>query len=128
METITSKITNRPKSFPFICTHDTLRCIFYNQQIMSTRDIHDRIHLTGNSRIMNRHNCPCLFGNRILDQFFIYIHCIRSDIYKFHSSATQNKGVCCRYKSIRRHDDFIPRLNICQNRCHLRRMCTRSRQ
>ena len=112
MKTKAAIITNGTKRFPLICTHNSLCRILDNLQIIFLRNCHNRIHLTGNSRIMNRNNCLCFFRNGFLDLGFIYIHRIRTNINKNSRCTTQYKSICRRYKCIRRHDDFVSRLNF----------------
>ena len=83
MEAVTSKISDSSKSFTFVIGIHSLSRVFNNFQIIFLRDCHNRIHLAGNSCIMDRYDSLCLLCNCRLDQFFIYIHCIRSDINKY---------------------------------------------
>ena len=94
METVTSKISDGSQCFSFIKGIHTLSCIFHNFQTMSAGNLHDRVHLAGNTRIMNRHDyfrsvCDCL-----LDQFLIDVHSIRPDIHEHDLRLTQNKCIC----------------------------------
>ena len=83
MEAVTAKISNRTKRFAFIKGVHSLGRIFNNFKIIFLCNCHDRIHLTGNSGVMNRHDHLGFLRDCCLDQFLINIHCIRSDINKY---------------------------------------------
>ena len=83
METVTSKITNSSKCLSLVeCIHTLGSILHYLQSVLSG-NLHDRVHLTGNSCIMNRYDHLCSVSNRLLDQLLIHIHGIRSDIHKY---------------------------------------------
>ena len=82
------------------------------------------IHLTGNTRIVHRQDGLRPVRYRCLDQILINIHCIWPDIHKDRRGSPQYEGVGCGYKSIGRHNHFIPRPHIRQQCCQLRRMST----
>ena len=95
MEAVAAKISDGSQCFSFIVGVHTLSCIFHNLQIMPSGNIHNCIHLTGNSRIVNRNNCSGFFCDRLFDQFFINVHGIRTDIHKHNLRSAQYKSICC---------------------------------
>ena len=112
METEAAEITDGSQCFSFIISHNTLSGIFNNQELMPPCYIHNGIHFTAYPGIMNRHNGFCLFGNGRLDQGFIYIHGIRTDIHKYRHCPTEHKGVRRGYECKGRHNDLISRPHL----------------
>ena len=112
MKAEASKISYGSQGFPLVGTHDSLCRILYHLQMMPPCNIHDHIHLTGNSRIMNHCYGLCFLRNGRLDQRLVNIHGIRPDIYKHRRGPPQYKSVCRGNKGIRGHDHFIALLDI----------------
>ena len=127
MEAVAAIITDAPKGFSFIRSHHALRRILNHKKVVTLCDIHDRIHFAGYSGVVHRHDGLRLFGDRCFDLFFVNIHGIRTNIHKNRHAAPQHKRICRGNKCVRRHNNFIPRFDIRQNRGKLRRMGTGSR-
>ena len=87
MKAVTSKISNGTQSLSFIACIYSLGSIFNHLQIIFFCDLHNFIHLTGNSCIMDRYDRPGFLRNRSFDQIFIYIHGIRTDIHKYNPGS-----------------------------------------
>ena len=128
METEASEISDRTERLSLITGHNALCRVLDHLQMMSPRDFHDRIHLTGNACIMNRHDRLRPFGNRFLDQRLIQIHRIRAYIHKYSLRPSEYKRICRRHKRIGRHNHLIPLANLGQQRAHLGRVGTGCRQ
>ena len=126
METVTAKISDSSQRFPLVKSIDTLSGILDHLQIIFFRQFHNRIHLTSHTGIMNRHDGFRLFCDRRLDFCLVDIHGVRTDIHKHAGSSPENESIRRRYKRIRRHNDFIPRLDIRQISRHFQRMGTGS--
>ena len=94
MEAVAAKISNGTKGFSLIVGIHTLGRVFHYLQIMSSSNLHDRIHLAGYSCIMERNDCAGLICDRLFDQFFIDIHGIRPDIHKYDPCTAKHKCIC----------------------------------
>ena len=73
---------------------------------------------------MHRNDSLCLLCNRRLDQLFIHIHGIRTDVHKDRRRAPEHKGVRCGHEGIGRHNDLIAGLNVKEQGRHLGGMGT----
>ena len=122
MEAVASEISDGSQCFAFITGIHALGCIFHNFQAVSVCNIHDRIHLTGHSCIVDRHDHLRLRRDGLFDQLLIQIHGIRADIHEYDLRSPQYKSVCSRHKGIGGHDHLVTRLNITEKGCHLQRM------
>ena len=114
METVSAEITDGSQCFSLIGGHDSLGRILYHFQIVTSCNVHDRVHLACHAGIMYRHDRFRLLRNGILDQCLINVHGIRADIHEHRYRTTEYKSIRCGYKSIRGHDHFIPGLDITQ--------------
>ena len=124
METEASKVSDCSKCLALVACHHTLCSILYHQKLMTLCNVKNGIHFTGNSGIMYHGNCLGLLGYRILNQGFINVHGIRTDVYEHNPGTAQYKGICGRYKRIGRHDHLIVFLNITKKGCHFQCMGT----
>ena len=117
-------MADRSQRSTFIGRHHALSGIFNHEQVMFFGDRHDGVHLTRHSRVVNRHNRArfirdCRFNQRLID-----VHGIRANIHKDDFRTTQDKGIRRRNEGIARHDHFIARLDIQQQRRHFQRCGT----
>ena len=124
METVTAKVTNRTKCLSMIISIHSLCCILNNFQVMSACNLHNFIHLTANTGIMDRNDCSGLLCDCIFDKIFIYIHRIRTNINEYNLCTSKYKSIRSGNKCIRWHDDLIPWLDITQECRHLQCMRT----
>ncbi|MNE87398.1 hypothetical protein D3C80_1845970 [compost metagenome] len=80
---------------------------------------HNGVHLTRYTRVMNRNNRPRFVSYGRFNQGFVDVHRIRADINKHDFRPTQYKRIRGGNKGVARHDDFITRLDVQQQRGHL---------
>ena len=71
---------------------------------------------------MNRNDHPGPLCDSLLDQFFIDIHGIRTDIHKHDLRSPEHKSICSGYKCVGRHDHLISRLDLREICSHLKCM------
>ena len=128
VETVTAEIADRSQSFSMIVGIYALRSIFHNFQIVFLCNFHNLVHLTCNTGIVDRNDCPCFVSDCLFNKIFVNIHRIWSDIHKYDFCTAEHKSISRRNKGIRRHDHFVSRLDIAQKSGHFQRMCTGCRQ
>ena len=90
--------------------------------------VHDRIHLTGNTRIVDGDDRPRSVRHCLFDQRLVNIHGVRPDVDKNCPGSAENKGIRGGYKCVRRHDHLIALPDIDQERCKLCRLRAGGRQ
>ena len=117
------EISDGAKRLSLIAAHDCLCRILHHQKMMPSCNVHDRVHLTGNACVMNHCNHLCSLCNCRLDQGFINVHGIRTDIHKYRRCPAKHKGVCRRDKGIGGKNHLIPFFDIAKKRRHLQGMC-----
>ena len=61
---------------------------------------------------MDRHDGARARCNGLLYQALVDVQCVRSDIDEDRNSPAEDKGIRCRDKGERRHDDLIARFEI----------------
>ena len=118
-------MSNAAQWTALVSRQDTLRRIFYNQNIMSAGNLHNKVHLAADSRIMHWQNYLGARSDRDLDFRFVDVQGIGANVHEYRCRAAQNKGIGGRHKRVRRHDDFVARPYSGQNRRHLERRGTR---
>ena len=128
MEAETAKSPDGSELSAFIGRQNPLRRVLNHRQIMTFRDIHDHIHLTGNPGIMDRHDGLRFLRNRRFYLRLIDIHRIRPDIHKNRLRPPEDKSIRRGNKGIGRHDHLIPLPDIRKQRRQLRSMSTGRRQ
>ena len=124
METVAAKITDCSKCPAMVVCLHTLCSILNNLKIILLCQFHNFVHLTAHTCIVNRNDCFCFVCDCLLDQIFIDVHSIRTNICKNNPCSSKNKSIRSRNKGIGRHDNLIPRLDIAEEGCHLQCMCT----
>ena len=128
MEAKAANMTNGSQCTPFVSGHHALSSIFHHKQIMLFRQRHNGVHFAGHTRVMDRHDNARFVGDRCFNQRFVDVHGVRANIHKNDFCATQHKGIGSGDKGVARHDHFIARLDIEQQRRHLQRSGAGRRQ
>ena len=94
MEGEAAEITYCAKRPPLVFTHYALGRILYYFETMPFCDIHNSVHFTGDSGIMDSDDRLRFFADRFLYLFFIDVHGIGSDIDKDETRAKEHGRVC----------------------------------
>ena len=111
-------MANRAQRTTFVGRHHALRGIFHDEQIVFFRQRHDGVHLAGYARVVHRHDSAGFIGDGRFNQRLIDIHGLFMHVDKHNFRAAQHKGVGGRDKGVTRHNHFITRLDIQQDRRH----------
>ena len=106
-----------------IACHDCLGCILDDQQTMLFCDCHNGVHFAPDARVVHRHNCPGSRCNGGLNQGLVDIERIGANIDKHRYRTAQHKRVGCRNEGVGRHDDFVTRTDIGEDRRHFQGGC-----
>ncbi len=86
---------------------------------MRSRERENGIHLTGDARVMHRHDRPGPLGKRAFDQSLVKIERVLADVDEDRLGAAQDEGVGRRNKGPGGHDDFVGRTGIEEKGRHL---------
>ena len=122
MEAEAAEISDGSKRPPFIFRQNALRRILHHEQVMPSCNIHDLVHLTAHSGVMNRNDPTGFLRDGVLDQLFIHVHGIRTDIHEHGHGPAQHEGVRSGYEGEGGHNHFVPRPDAAQKRGQLRSM------
>ncbi|MCY1550662.1 hypothetical protein D9M68_869300 [compost metagenome] len=114
MEVESPHVADTAQRAALVTSHHSLSRIFNDKKSVAGGDVHDDIHLTGNTCIMNGDDSFGFWGNSCFDLVFINIHSVRADIDENDFRPTQDKGIGCTDKGVTGHDDLIARLHIDQ--------------
>ncbi len=95
---------------------------------MLPRRFHNRIHLTANTGIVDRHDNPGIFSDSRFNQTFINVQGIGTDVNKPDTRPTQRERISGRNKGKGGHNNLVPRLEIAQHGGHVQRGAPRMRQ
>ena len=121
MEGISTEVSDRTQRLALVGGHDSLCSIFYDQQVVALRDVHDGVHFASHTSIMHRHDRPGTRRDGCRYQSLVYIQCIRADVHKHRDPAAQHEGIGRGNKGIGRHDHLITGLDIREHRRHIQR-------
>ena len=128
METEDAEITDSPEMLAFIGGADPLRRVLYDIKPVFLRYLHNRVHFTPDTGVVDGHYRLSALCHGITDQALINVHRIRPYIYEYELGPPQIKCVCGGYKSVRRQDNFVPVAHPAEDSGHFKRGCTRSGQ
>ena len=121
MEAEAANMADSAERPAFIGRHHALSSILHHKQIMLAGDSHNGVHLAGHAGVVDRYNRAGFLGDGRFNQRFIDIHGIATNINEDDFRAAQHKGVGGGDEGIARHNHFIARLNIQQQRGHFQR-------
>ena len=114
MKAVAPKVPDGAKGLSLVSTHNCLGGILHHLKAMASRDLHNPVHLAGNSRIMHHKDGFCPFRHGRLNQSLINIHGIRPNIHKHRLRSPQYEGICRGHKGIRGENHLIPLLKVTQ--------------
>ena len=93
MEGKAAEVTDRSERMALVGGKNALRIVLDNRQVMPLCDVHNGIHLAGDTCIMNHRDCFRFGGDGILDLLLIDIHGVRTDIDEDRDAAAQDEAV-----------------------------------
>ncbi len=121
-------VTDRTERPALVARHHGLCGVLDHQQIVPARNVHDRVHLAADTRIVHGHDRTRALGDRRFDQALVDVQRVWPDIDEYRDRTAQHEGVGGRHKSVRGHDDLVAWFQIRQDRRHLQGCCARMRQ
>jgi len=118
----------RPQRLAAIGREDSLRGVLDHGEAVALRDRHDRVHLAAHARVVDDADRLRARSDRGFDQRFVDVERVPADVDEHRHRAAQDERVGGRHEGERRHDDFVARLQVEQERAHFQRRRARVRQ
>ena len=113
-------MADRSERTTLVRRHQPLGRIFYHQKIVTGGDLHDGLHVAAHPRVVDRHNGLGAGGDCRLDQAFVHVERIGTDIDEDGDRAAKHEGVCRGDKSVRGHYHLVARLALSQDSGHFK--------
>ena len=121
MEGVAAEITDGAKRTALVAAHDALRRILHDLEAMAVRDLHDRVHLAGNTGVVHRHDGLCPVGDGLFDLRLINVHRVGADVHKHQPGPRQHGRGCRAGEGIAGQNDLIAGLQVTQQHGHIQR-------
>lgn len=121
VEAVAPQVSDRSEVFSLVCGAHTLGGVFHDQQIVAFGDVHDHIHVATNAGVMNRDDHLRFRRNGLLNELFIDVHGIGTNIDEHRDSAAQDKSIDRGDERVTRHDEFIAGLDVAKDCRHFQR-------
>jgi len=102
---------------------DCLGCILNDKYVMLVGNLHNLVHITGNTRIVDRNYDLCFICDERFYRVGINVGIILLTVGEDNPCTLSDKCKSRRYESITRYNHLIARLNIAQDGGHLKCIC-----
>ena len=122
VEGIAAVVADRAERLSLVLAHHALRSVLNDLEVMALGDFEDSVHLAANAGIVNRNDRLGLVGDRVLDELFVDVHGVGTDVDKDDLGASEHERVGGGNKGERRHDHLVAGLDLEQERRHFQRM------
>ena len=122
METLRGQHTEGAQIFPLVSGEEAVSIIFDDGDAMPVGDLHDRVHFTGHTGIVDHHDGARARRDQSLQPGFVEVERIRPNVGKDRFGIPQDKGIDRGNERERWDDHFIPGLQIQQQRGHFQRV------
>ena len=90
MERVAAKIANGTQCLALVAAHHALGRILDHHQVVAAGDVHDGVHLAGDTGVVHGHNDLGLVGDGGFDLGFINVHRVGTHIHKHQPSSRQH--------------------------------------
>ena len=107
---------------PLVIRVDGLRRVLHHDQVVLFREGHDLVHVAGDSGVMDRNDDPGARRNQRLDLLRVDVGVPSHRVGKDDAGAFPDKRQGRRHEGVGRDDDFVPRLQVAEQRRHLQRI------
>ena len=122
MIAVATEIAHGAKSAAFVGRHHALSGILNHKQIILFRNFVYLVHLAGDPRIVDRHDCLGLFSNRFFDKFLVQVHRIGADIHEHALRPLRHERIRRAHERERRHNHLVTGSNITESCGHFKGM------
>ena len=119
MERVAAKVANGAQRFSLVAAHDTLGRILDHHQVVAAGDVHDGVHLAGDTGVVHGHNDLGLVGDGGFDLGFINVHRVGTHIHKHQLSPGQHGSGGGAGEGEAGQDDLVTGVNIAQQHGHI---------
>ena len=116
------QMPDRPERTTLVERIDRLRGIFDDQQSVPIRNLHNRVHVTGDARIVDGHDDLRARRHERLDEVRVDIRLVRPAVGEHDLRPLPNERQRRRNERVGRHDHLVARPDPRENRRHLQRV------
>ena len=122
MEGIAAVVADSAERLSLVRGHNCLRRVLHNLEVVTPGNVHNRVHLTGDACVVNRHNGNGLVGDGVLNFGLVDVHGVGTNVHKHQLGAAQHKRVGGGAERKRRQNHLVAGLDIKQQRRHFERV------
>jgi hypothetical protein len=112
-------VADAPQRTAFVLGENGLSGILHHRNAMPVGDVHDGVHLAGDTGVVDHANGLGLCGDGRFNQPFVDIERVFPDINEDGHCSTQGKCIGGGDKGVRGHDHLVAGLQVKQQRGHL---------
>ena len=112
MEAVAAEITDGAEGSSLIVCINSLSRILHYHEMMAGCDLHDLIHGTTHTGIVDGNDDLRFVCDGILNETLIQVHRVGTDIHKNQGCSALGEGIRCGDKGVGGKNDLIPRFHL----------------
>ena len=119
VERIAAEVAKRAKGPAPVRAHDALGGVLHDHEVVPARNPDDLVHLTRDTRVVDRHDHPGPLGDGMLDLGLVQVEGVRADVYEHECRSLGHERGRRGREGKARQDDLITRPQSTERRRHL---------
>ena len=119
VERVAAKIANGTQCLALVAAHHALGGILDHHQVVAAGNVHDGVHLAGDTGVVHGHNDLGLVGDGGFDLGLVDVHRVGAHIHKHQLGPGQHGSGGGAGEGEAGQDDLVTRVNIAQQHGHI---------
>ena len=121
VEGVAAEITDGAQCLALVAAHNALRRVLDDLEVMAAGNVHDGVHLTGDTGVVHGDDDPRLIGDGLLDLRLVDVHRVGADVHKDELRPGQHSGGGGAGEGVAGQNDLVTGVNIAQQHGHVQR-------
>ena len=121
MERVAAKIANGTQCLALVAAHHALGGILDHHQVVAAGNVHDGVHLAGDTGVVDGHDNLGLVGDGLLDFLLVNVHRVGAHVHKDELGPGQHGGSGGAGEGEAGENDLVAGLDVAQQHGHVQR-------
>ena len=121
VEGVAAEITDGAQRLALVAAHDALRRVLDDLEVMAAGNVHDGVHLAGDTGVVHGDDDPGLIGDGLLDLRLVDVHRVGADVHKDELRPGQHSGGGGAGEGVAGQNDLVTGVNVAQQHGHIQR-------
>ena len=121
VEGVAAEITDGAQRLALVAAHNALGRILDDLEVMAAGNVHDGVHLAGDTGVVDGHDNLGLVGDGLLDFLLVNVHRVGAHVHKDELGPGQHGGSSGAGEGEAGQNDLVAGLDVAQQHGHVQR-------